>query len=828
MNRERHEETVPKNTEEILADCLKKQIAPADKVNEIFSRIIPASLQKIRTDITVTAISLALQAQCCDHVFSAVKAQKLILAVPTFVGVQDYMKKLRRYDNISLSDPIQLTRQDCAEEFDAKPVWIITARVKGDAALIAGELEMLFWSSADDLFAEHLVKPGLLSLAEANLMRAAAEFVHTQFAFIDRSAYNRADIFRYMAINADILKLLLEFFSAKFTPGNKYSPECGQAILNKADEAIDCINSGVYYNDVIAKNILLAVKNFLSVILKSNFYSSGKSALAFRLDPAFMDFYGQIDGKYTGAFPADRPYGVFFFYRENALGFQVRFSEIARGGWRTVVPKRSSCKLDEMALFAAANDEIFREVFVLAHTQHWKNKDIYEGGSKMISLINMESGAEFKPLLWTVQRVFCEAFVSLINYDSSNTLRDKAIVDYLGSKEIIEIGPDENMFDDMISWIGQYAVKVGYTLKSGLISGKPDTGINHKEYGVTSFGVYQYLLRTMRELNIADDDEFSVKIAGGPGGDVAGNMMKLLLAKKSDGSPVHPNLKITAITDGPAVIYDPAGIDRQELAKLLLKANLDSFDPEKLQGIGAYMLFSKVQDNGYRLIERKAEGWCESFVDRNEYMSIFHSNLYHYADIFMPCGGRPSTLNINNYTDYMPDGKPSSRAIVEGANSFITPEARIKLQEAHIPIIKDASANKCGVITSSFEILSGLMLEPEEFQADKKILVKELLGKLAHLAQLEADWLFRMHKKSGKYLTDLTEELSQAINAENARIFAELLEDPTKCQTETVLAHLPAILATKYADRLNRLPLEYKLAIASVEEATKKIYNSDL
>jgi len=307
---------------------------------------------------------------------------------------------------------------------------------------------------------------------------------------------------------------------------------------------------------------------------------------------------------------------------------------------------------------------------------------------------------------------------------------------------------------------------------------------------------------------------------------VAGNMMKLLLAKNDDGTPVHPNLKIVAITDGPAVVYDPAGIDREELGKLVLKANLDSFDPEKLRGNGAYMLFSRPDNNGYRLVECADGKITESMVDRNEYMRIFQNNLYNYADIFMPCGGRPSTLNINNYLDYLPDGKPSSRAIVEGGNSFITPDARIKLQDAGIPIVKDASANKCGVITSSYEILSGLLLDPEEFQQDKAEIVKEVLAKLAKLAQGEAEWLFAQHKATGKYLTDLTEELSGTINRKNRAIAEYFSLYPEELKDEIILAHLPKILAEKYADRLNRLPAEYRTVIASVELATRIVYNS--
>ena len=799
---------------------------------DLLMRLTADAVARYNDKVPDVIIEKALTAQSCDYPAAIIEEPGTItLAVPSFLGVDSYAAALKSFFEDKAFEVVtdgffKLTDQQSAEEFDSKPVYIGKFTFKGDVNLdkIAEDSIDLFWSVKDDLFDEYFVKTGMMTYQEANILRGAAEFLHTQFSFIDRSRYNKYDIHRYMALNPVVLRHLLDYFDWKFNPSKVFDAEAAEALLASIDEEIDSINSGVYYNDVTAKNILNAASMFTRMILKCNCYSDKRAAFAFRLDPAFMDYFGEMDEAYNKAFPAERPVGVYFFYRKEAIGFQVRFAEIARGGWRTVIPKRGSSKLDEMALFEAANDEIFREGFVLAHTQHLKNKDIYEGGSKMIMLLNVAPSADFKPALWTAQRAVCEAFVSLINYDENGKLKDKNIVDYLGRKEIIEIGPDENMFDDMIVWMGKYAEKAGYTLGSGLISGKPDSGINHKEYGVTSFGVYQYLLRTMKELEIDPEGEFSVKIAGGPGGDVAGNMMKLLLAKKADSSYVHPQLKIVAITDGPAVIYDPEGIDRDELGKLVLKANLDSFDPAKLQGDGAYMLFSKEVNKKYRLVERQKGKNFERKVDRNEYMSIFQNNLYNYADIFMPCGGRPSTLNINNYMDYLPDGVPSSRAIVEGGNSFITPDARIKLQDAGIPIVKDASANKCGVITSSFEILSGLLLSEEEFRKEKDAIVSEVLEKLANLAQGEAEWLFTAHNETGKYLTDLTEELSSTINSKNFAIAEYFTQNPDKLDNRIILAHLPRTLATKYADRIDRLPAEYRVVIASVELATRIIY----
>jgi glutamate dehydrogenase len=304
--------------------------------------------------------------------------------------------------------------------------------------------------------------------------------------------------------------------------------------------------------------------------------------------------------------------------------------------------------------------------------------------------------------------------------------------------------------------------------------------------------------------------------------------MKLLLTREH-GQFLYPKLKITAITDGPAAMYDPDGIDRHELERLVLKYNLNDFSPDKLSGEGAYIVFSQpVQNNSteyYRQIIRHKGTLHEKHLIRDEFSRLFQGNLYNYADIFIPCGGRPSTINSGNFKDYLPNGKPSSKAIVEGANSFITPEARIKLQDAGVLIVKDASANKCGVITSSYEILSGLMLTETEFKAVKKKLVPQVMDILAKRAQAEAEWLFAQHAATGRRLTELTDMLSREINAKNIVVSTYLDKHPEIISDEIILSHLPPIFAEHYRDRINRIPLEYRKAIVSVELASRIVYS---
>src|SRR6185437_10890580 len=114
------------------------------------------------------------------------------------------------------------------------------------------------------------------------------------------------------------------------------------------------------------------------------------------------------------------------------------------------------------------------------------------------------------------------------------------------------------------------------------------------------------------------------------------------------------------------------------------------------------------------------------------------------ADVFIPAGGRPYTVNDKNWSQFVgPDGAPTTRAVVEGANIFFTSEARTELQKKGILMIKDSSANKTGVICSSYEIIASLTLSTDEFLAIKDLYVPQVIDILRHKADQEAKLLFQ-------------------------------------------------------------------------------------
>jgi glutamate dehydrogenase len=81
----------------------------------------------------------------------------------------------------------------------------------------------------------------------------------------------------------------------------------------------------------------------------------------------------------------------------------------------------------------------------------------------------------------------------------------------------------------------------------------------------------------------------------------------------------------------------------------------------------------------------------------------FHLDKRSAADIFVPCGGRPEAVHVNNVQMLFDNGVPRFKAIVEGANLFFTQGARKELESRGVILYKDSSANKGGVTSSSLE-----------------------------------------------------------------------------------------------------------------------------
>ena len=674
-----------------------------------------------------------------------------------------------------------------------------------------------------------LVLPGIATGSDASLADAMISFCHTNLAHNHPDSYSMEGIMRAFHNHPEMTTQLVELFHSKFSPflDDKVNRKKAHQKQYKAVSlAVENFNSGRKFLDNLRRTIFQCALYFIKHTLKTNFFVAEKHALAFRLDPLYLEDLGE---EFTSDLPVDRPFRVTFFFGRNGSGYHIGFSDIARGGWRTIITQGR----DD---YITSADTMFRENYVLAHTQHLKNKDIYEGGSKMVAVLQAGGDAEKEAIrqqLYKLQFGFINAFFDLFVTENGKA-KDPRVLDYYGEDEPIELGPDENMHDEMIEIIAKQGVKRGYILGAGVISSK-QIGINHKDYGVTSIGVMRFAEVTMAALGIdMHKDEFSVKFTGGPNGDVAGNCLRLLQER-------CPKVKVNLIVDGSGALYDPDGLEKTALSKVILQSDLDGFDPTALHPGGFLMYRSQTKIDGmttlYKKLNMTKSGLEEEWISTDKFYKTYNSLLFTVkADLFIPAGGRPETIDSVNVDKYFDNkGQASSKAIIEGANSFITPDARLELQRRGVVIIRDASANKCGVISSSYEIIANLIFSDEEFLANKKSYVEDVIGILNQMAEREANLILKRHRESKGTLfyTDISNDISREINAHYTRIFEYFQANPELPNNaeyqNAMLLHMPNLIGSTehLRNRIPNLPEKVKYAILASKLSSSMVYDGD-
>lgn len=739
--------------------------------------------------------------------------------------------------------------------FDLHGIGGKAAREVADIEDFLKELVTVKFFASFDIIEQSLVTPGIISGNMGNLLRAMRNFIHQALVHIDTNLYTLDHVTEGLCRHPELTEQLCEAFAYKFDP-EQYNETKYQTVRECFFKDIEKLDTGHEENDIRRKNILYQGMNFIHYTLKTNFYRPSYSALSFRIDPKYLE---QIPFDLTKKFP-EVPYAIFFIKGMHFFGFHIRFRDLARGGLRTVFPEHLERMLVEQ-------NTVFTECYNLALTQHMKNKDIPEAGSKgvifLIPYERLESEATIlqeeleedkldpneieqrldlfrqeqkMEHLYQSQRAFVENLVTLVNCDSAGRLKAKGILDYWNKPEYIYLGPDENMYDDMIQWIADYSKKCGYKAGSYFITGRLQGGINHKEYGVTSLGVNVYMEAVLRYLDIDPmKDRFTVKMSGGPDGDVAGNQICNL-------HRYYPyTAKLLVLTDVSGTIFDPHGLDLNSLVELFHRKQPIKYYPAQKLNDGGFLVDKTT--NRYQtpfvqqtLCWRKLHGKLhEDWLSGSEMNHLWRYNVLKTpTDVFIPSGGRPRTLNATNYKDYLDDaGKPTSRAIIEGANLYLDSMARRALEKLGVLIVKDSSANKTGVICSSFEVLSGLTLGDKGFIEHKDVLVKEILARLKQCAASEADLLLRTYSETQEYLTDISDKISKRINQFTDQILdylenTPLSQDPNDPLVRSFLGYCLPILRKQYQTELLEIPNPHKKAIIACHIAASLVYKRGL
>ena len=542
--------------------------------------------------------------------------------------------------------------------------------------------------------------------------------------------------------------------------------------------------------------VMTAFRMFNNALLKTNFYTPTKVALSFRLNPSFLP---EIE------YPQPL-YGMFLVISSESRGFHLRFRDIARGGIRIVKSRNREA-------YSINARSMFDENYGLANTQQRKNKDIPEGGSKGVILLDAnqqdKGSVAFEKYIDSIMDLLLPAETPGIK---------NPIVDLYGKQEILFMGPDENTAD-LVDWATLHARKRGAPWWKSFFTGKSPKlgGIPHDAYGMTTLSVREYVKGIYRKLNL-DPSKVRKMQTGGPDGDLGSN--EILLS----------NEKYTSIVDGAGVLVDPNGIDREELLRLAKKRVMVSeFDISKLSKAGYRVL---VDETNIKL--PSGEVINNGMMFRN----TFHLRETGLTDSFVPCGGRPESIDLSSVSKLIKSGKSTIPYIVEGANLFITQDAKLRLEAAGCILFKDASANKGGVTSSSLEVLASLSFDDKGFvenmcvghdgnpPAFYKAYVKEVQETIKENARLEFEAIWREHKESKIPRSTLSDTLSVAITKLDEELQKTDLWKNEKLRRSVLEDALPRLLLEKIGLDLiiERVPDNYLRAIFGSYLASRFVY----
>ncbi|EPQ26318.1 uncharacterized protein PFL1_06253 [Pseudozyma flocculosa PF-1] len=655
------------------------------------------------------------------------------------------------------------------------------------------------------LFAQHFCNrlgqayQALRNLLDENDSQQAAILNEIKLRFREET-FTRQSIQEVIENHPTLIRLLYVHFANTHYPGGAEDQDLVPTLSYQRLVKEEVLDDQQMYDRIrkAASNsherqVLEAFLFFNKAVLKTNFYTPTKVALSFRLDPNFLP---EVE------YPV-RPYGIIFVVGAEFRGFHVRFRDVARGGIRIVRSKnRENYSINQRTLFD--------ENYALASTQQLKNKEIPEGGAKGTILPTLDANPRL------AFEKYVDAIIDLLIKGETPGVKEP-IVDLLGKEEILFLGPDEGTAD-LMDFAAEHARSRGAPWWKSFTTGKTAStlgGVPHDVWGMTSLSVRQYIVGIYRTLGLKEAEVTKVQ-TGGPDGDLGSN--EILLSTD----------KTVAIIDGSGVIYDPKGLDRPELVRLAkARRMISEFDASKLSAQGYRVL---VEQNDVKL--PSGEVIPDGVAFRNT------AHLRFSADLFVPCGGRPEAINISNVGQlFDAEGKPHFKYIVEGANLFITRQARLELEKRGVVLYPDASANKGGVTSSSLEVLCGLSLTDAEY-VDSMLFkdgkptnfylsyVRDIQTIISKNAAAEFEAIWTEHQQTGKPRSQISTELSTTLNKLSEELEATDLFSNVELRRAVMTHVFPPTLVKKVGldTLIGRIPEAYARSAFAAKVAASFVY----
>lgn len=545
-----------------------------------------------------------------------------------------------------------------------------------------------------------------------------------------------ANIKEIFAKHPEFSRSLVNYFETRFDPKKNLNERGKAAGKIRLESILKMLRTNLKESTPEEHFILEKAIRIMIATMKTNYYVEERVNLLFRINPRAI-----VGDDESGALVNTPPSGLIWVHVPyGAYGAHSRYIDDARGGLRCMEPK-------DIALL----NQVLATCGALTVVQNDKHMDIPEAGSKGAYIYKEGLNSVAAAIGYIDGLITC---MREDDYDRIAVSSDVAMIDPLylgpdvGTGEFADIATALAWMKGLEKWqllmTGKSQVLGGVSHKSNNLLNPPEKGNNVTSQGVMKHittGMTRYLRDTGKIVS-KDGEPVSVKITGGPNGDVAGGLIKGMIAYYGD------NANIQAIVDASGVIFDPnpKGLDHESLLALcrsdstvdafpanklhkggfvakakpgagedsyivlegdsLQYMNTRALDPDELKRLGVekqYKASAKLKDNEplITVLERDSKGHPSKVRVHTTYM---RDAMFFIVKSDMLLTGSTGKDNINQanwplFLDW--DGKAVSAGIVHGANVFIHNSATVELEKNGVVIEPDEKANSVGVEISS-------------------------------------------------------------------------------------------------------------------------------
>jgi glutamate dehydrogenase len=492
---------------------------------------------------------------------------------------------------------------------------------------------------------------------------------------------DRARVVQAILREADVTRLLFSYFETRFRPDH-----AGRDSLDALGEARQrLINALDKVKDIIDDRILRDLFNLIDATLRTNFYSTDRKALAFKIDSL-----GVMSA------PAPKPLVEIFVHSRSMQGIHLRGAKVARGGVR----------------WSDRAHDLRAEILDLMQTQMIKNALIVPQGAKggfVLKTQREDSGCR-EELGKAAYREFIGSLLELTDNPDGSGRSDRGESIYYDTNDpylVVAADKGTGAWSDIANEIARSR---GFWLGDAFATGGSN-GFHHKRLGITAKGAWVCVRRHFAEIGRdVDEQAFTVIGVGSMDGDVFGN-----------GMLETPNIRLLGAFSGDHIFIDPnpdpltSYAERRRLFETPHSTWAD-YDPLKISaGGGVYRRDAKE-------IELSAQA-RSSLRARNRLVDgegLIRILLTTPADLLW-MGGVGTYVKASGETDESIGDRANdgarvnadqlrAKVVAEGANLGFTHRARVEYALGGGRINMDAIDNSAGVDLSDHEVNLKILL----------------------------------------------------------------------------------------------------------------------